>query len=83
MDLTQAFGLLPSGVEQDIEVIFGVHDWNDEQKEASKPVREALVKAFKAIVQHVPPGPDRSSALRKLREAEWAANSAITHGGRL
>ena len=41
-----------------------------------------LVEAVKVMVACVPAGPDRTVAIRKLREARMDANSAITHGGR-
>jgi hypothetical protein len=50
--------------------------------EAGKQVRAALATAVKVIVSVVPPGPDRRTAIRKIREARMDANSAITHGGK-
>lgn len=83
MDLNRVYGMLTPEVERDIDAAFDYQEWNDEQKEAGKKVREALAKAFKVIVANVPPGPDRSVALRKLREVRMDANSAITFAGRL
>ena len=65
-----------------VEDAFQYHPWSLHQKEAGDQVREALVMAAKVILRVVPPGPDRSVALRKLREARMDSNSAITHGGR-
>ena len=38
--------------------------------------------AVKIIVELVPPGPDRTVAIRKIREARMDANSALTFGGK-
>jgi hypothetical protein len=83
VDLNRAYGPLTEQTSKDIDAVFEYQPWNEEQIAAGKKVREALAAAFKAIVQHVPPGPDRSVALRKLREARMDANSALTFGGRL
>jgi len=64
------------------EDCFTYHPWNAEQIEKGNKVREALQAAFIAIITHVPPSADRSTALRKIREARMDANSAITHNGR-
>lgn len=78
----------PCGSEEVKEVVAAVKDqytykpWNDLQIAAGKMVREALESAAITIVQFVPPGPDRTVALRKLREARMDANSAITHEGK-
>ena len=58
------------------------HAWTPEKVDQGKRVRRALEDAALAIIENVPPGPDRSVALRKLREARMDANSAITHGGK-
>jgi hypothetical protein len=63
--------------------MFDYQPWNEEQIATGKLVREALAAAAKVIVARVPPGPDRSVALRKLRECRMDANSAITFNGRL
>jgi len=58
------------------------HPWDPAQTNAGDAVRDALSDAALAIVVHVPASPDRSAALRKLREARMDANSAITHNGK-
>lgn len=65
-----------------IEDAFEYHPWTPEMIERGKNVRSALVQAVIAIINNVPPGPDRTVAIRKIREARMDANSAITHGGR-
>lgn len=80
-DFTRARGLTPE-VAAAIDDAFQYHPWNDQQMDAGVAVRAALAEAVKVIVHHVPPCPDRSAAIRKLREARMDANSAITHNGR-
>jgi len=81
VDFTRATQVTPE-VEKQIEDAFEYHPWSDEQVLKGKMVRSALSDAVKMIVSQVPPGPDRSAAIRKIREARMDANSAITHGGR-
>jgi len=81
MDFTRATTLTPE-VEESIKDAFEYHKWTDEQVAKGSSVRQALVDAVRAIVHNVPPCPDRSAAIRKLREARMDANSAITHHGR-
>jgi hypothetical protein len=65
-----------------VEDAFRYHAWHPGQVDRGNQVREALVSAAKVILRNVPEGPDRSVALRKLREVRMDANSAITHNGR-
>lgn len=65
-----------------VEDMFAYHAWTKEQTEAGTLVRKALADATLVIIQNVPPSADRSTAIRKLREARMDANSAITHGGK-
>ncbi len=81
IDFTRSSGLTPD-VEQSILDAFEYHPWTPEMTAHGKAVREALANAVMVIVQHVPPSPDRSAAIRKIREARMDANSAITHGGK-
>lgn len=74
----QEFDLVKEGAED----CFTYHAWNEEQVQRGLAVRVALQMAFETVIQHCPPGPDRSVALRKIREARMDANSAITHQGR-
>jgi hypothetical protein len=81
VDLNRAAGVTPE-VDQTVDDMFEYHTWDERHVAHGKEVREALVRAVKAIIDHVPPGPDRSVAIRKLREARNDCNSAITHGGK-
>lgn len=69
-------------VEEGAEDCCTYHPWNADQIKHGNRILEALQAAFEAVISHAPAGPDRSSALRKIREARMDANSAITHGGR-
>lgn len=67
--------------EDQLQDVMDFHPWGDDQVEKGVKVREVLSDALDAIIKLVPPGPDRSAAIRKLREARMDCNSAITHGG--
>jgi hypothetical protein len=69
-------------VETMVDDMFTYHPWNEENIARGSVVRVALSDAVKAIINNVPPGPDRSTAIRKIREARMDCNSAITHNGR-
>lgn len=62
--------------------MFEYHKWDEDQIVKGAEIRTMLTCAVKSIIQHVPPCPDRSAAIRKLREARMDCNSAITHGGK-
>jgi hypothetical protein len=80
-DFARATELTPE-VAASIDDAFDYHKWTDKQVEQGKLLRELLVAAVKAIVENVPPCPDRSAAIRKIREARMDCNSAITHNGK-
>ena len=61
---------------------YDYHTWTPEQIANGKRVRTALENAVAVIIECVPPSPDRSVALRKLRECRMDCNSSITHRGR-
>lgn len=81
MDFTRASQLTPD-VADAIDDVFEYHAWDTDQVLQGSLVRNALAAAVKVIVANAPPCPDRSAAIRKLREARMDANSAITHRGR-
>lgn len=74
--------LNPTVTEDNVEECFRFKPWTEEQQAAGKLVVDALIAAARVIIRNVPAGPDRSVAIRKLREARMDANSAITHEGR-
>jgi hypothetical protein len=82
IDFTRATELTPE-VEAAIDDAFEYHKWTPAQVEAGSRVRRALADAVKIIVADVPPGPDRTVAIRKIRDSRMDCNSAITHGGKL
>ena len=70
-------------VDREVENLFGYHPWTDEQKDAGKPVCEALAEAYKAILAHVPSSPTRTRALNAITDARMLANQAITFNGQV
>ena len=83
-DFTRATELTPE-VEAAIDDAFEYHEyhpWDGDQQKKGARIRISLAVAVKAIVANVPPCPDRSAAIRKIREARMDCNSAITHGGK-
>ena len=69
-------------VIKEADDLYEYHPWTEKQQEAGKKVRDSLKAAHIVIVDNVPPGPDRTVALRKLRDVRMDCNSCITHGGR-
>ena len=82
IDFTRAAGLSKE-IEDAIEDAFTYQPWDVEMIERGAAVRKALAEAVKVIVANVPPCADRTTAIRKLREARMDVNSAITFDGRL
>lgn len=74
------------GIDEDVlETIadqFTYHQWDEAKIKRGTYVRIALEKAVQTIINYVPPCPDRTVALRKIREARMDCNSAITHDGK-
>jgi hypothetical protein len=81
MDITRATAVNQE-VTDTVRDMFEYHPWNAEQVEHGSYVRQVLADAVVIIIAHVPPGPDRSAAIRKIRDARMDCNSAITHGGK-
>jgi hypothetical protein len=79
-DINRATELTPE-LEAAVDDMFEYHEWTPEQIEAGRRIRKALADAVKVIIADAPP-PDRTVAIRKLRDARMDANSAITHGGK-
>ena len=61
---------------------FQYHPWDAAKTAQGDHIRKALAEAVAVIVANAPPCPDRSAAIRKIREARMDANSAITHNGK-
>ena len=81
MDITRA-NEVTKEVEETVSDMFTYHPWNTDQMEHGSYVKSALEIAMLTILRHVPPCPDRSAAIRKLRESRMDCNSAITHAGK-
>ncbi len=81
MDISRATEVTPE-VEEAVGDMFTYHNWTPEMIERGTKVRTALASAVLVIIANVPPGPDRSVAIRKIRDSRMDANSAITHGGK-
>ncbi len=81
VDFTRA-DVVTEEVKAAVEDAFLYHPWSEKQLAHGAKVREALELAVMVIIENVPPGPDRTVAIRKCREARMDANSAITHGGK-
>lgn len=67
-------------VEVEVNKMFGDHPLNGDQIAVTEFVRMALANAVKVIIGSVPPGADRESAIRKIREAKADCYQAITFG---
>ncbi len=83
VDFTRWHGPLSPECSAAIDDAFDYQPWDADQVSAGVKVRRALADAVRTVVEFAPPCPDRSVAIRKLREARMDANSAITHRGRL
>jgi hypothetical protein len=81
VDFTHA-KYISNSVRSQIEDAFEYHPWNQEKTNRGVCVKWALIKAIITIIENVPPGPDRTVAIRKIREARMDCNSAITHDGK-
>jgi len=81
MDINRA-SQLTNEVSETVDDMFEYHAWDADQQAKGKLIRETLAGAVKEIIRLVPPCPDRTVAIRKLREARMDCNSAITHGGK-
>jgi len=81
VDITRAELVTPE-VGAAVDEIFTYQDWDSVQKQRGAMVKNALASAVKVIIDHVPPCPTRSVAIRKLIEARMDCNAAITHRGK-
>lgn len=65
------------GFEIDIEHTFSYHPPTDGQVEKYVAIRLAAKEFAKVLVANTPDGPDKTAAVRKIREAVMTANAAI------
>lgn len=80
--LVDMAGMVDDDIRREVHDMFQYHHWDDAKVVAGAAVRTALENAVLQIIEHVPACPDRTVAIRKIREARMDCNSAITHGGR-
>lgn len=67
----------------DLEHIFQYHSPSPSQATKYEALRNEAKSLGKTILDLVPPGPDQSDALRKLRECIMTCNASIALNGRL
>jgi hypothetical protein len=60
---------------------FEYHAPDDDQVERIRRVRTALGIAYETLLKDVPPGAERTLAVRKLEEASMWANKAVVFPG--
>jgi hypothetical protein len=80
MDLSRVRELTPE-VESAIDDFFAHNKPDPGKLAAADRVRKILSDAAKTIVQNIPPSPDRTVAMRKLRETLTDSEWALAHGG--
>lgn len=74
----QAHVEVTGGSQMDaIEAIFTYHAPTGDQPEKYKRIRSAAMDFARVLWSETPPGPDRTAALRKIREAVMTANAGI------
>ena len=69
-------------VEKEIRDLFARPAWTPKMIKNGEAITEATIQFILEICRNTPPGPDRSVAIRKAREAELVAYSAINNGGK-
>ena len=60
-----------------IEELFTYHKPTPEQEESYRHIREAGKALVRCIDNHCPGGPDRTTAVRHVRDAVMTANASI------
>lgn len=63
-----------------IEELFTYHKASPEQELAYISIRQSAMQLARVIDANCPPGPDRTTAVRKIREAVMTANASIATG---
>lgn len=66
----------------EITDLFRYHAPTDDMVAKFDAVRRAVTNAAIQIDEVCPPGPDRTAAIRKLKEAQMTANAAIVLDGK-
>lgn len=65
----------------DLENLFTFHAPTDEQVGNYTTIRAGAMEFARILYAECPAGPDRTAAIRKLREAVMTANAGIATGG--
>lgn len=79
-DPSGVMGMRPEAEKDVIEELFTYHAPTEEQNAAYLAIREKAKELARVIDANCPRGPDRTAAIRKLREAVMTANACIaTH----
>ena len=63
--------------EAALKNFFTYHPPTDEDIQHYSAVNDAALALARVIITHCPPSPDRSTAIRKVREARMDANASI------
>ena len=66
-----------AALERMLDDLFTYHAPTPEQVEKYAKINEAVRAAARVILQECPPNPDRTAAIRLLREARMTANASI------
>lgn len=64
-----------------VDRIFTYHPATEEQRPKYKAIRDSAKELARVILDSCPPSPDRTAAIRKLREAVMTANASIALDG--
>lgn len=67
---------------EELSALFSYHPPKEEDIAKYGEIRRVAMHLAQTIVQHTPPGPDQSAAIRKVREAVMTANAAIATKGK-
>jgi len=68
---------MPSQRVDPIERLFTYHQPTPAQEQSYLEIRSAAKDLVRIIDRHCPPGPDRTTAVRKIREGVMTANASI------
>ena len=74
-------GLRQESPEETIDYLFTFHDDPDKTPHYVE-IRESAKQFAKVLIRHCPPCADRTTAIRKVREAVMTANAAVALSGR-
>ncbi len=67
---------------EEIDNWFTYHEPTEADRVAYVAIREKAKELAKVILVNTPPSADQTSAIRKLRECVWVANSSIACQGK-